>query len=76
MYLPLDITINHLLFQYDTGVIVAGDRLGAYGGLHRFRDIDRIVRLNSNVLLTYTGDVADFQTIQGWYYQLKLSNAP
>lgn len=49
---------------YDTGVIIAGDRLGAYGGLHRFRDIDRIIKLNSNVLLTYTGDVADFQHIQ------------
>lgn len=49
---------------YDTGVLIAGDRLGAYGGLHRFRDIDRIIQLNSNVLLTYTGDVADFQHIQ------------
>jgi len=49
---------------YDSGVLIAGDRLGAYGGLHRFRDIDRMVRLNKNVLLTYTGDVADFQALK------------
>ena len=58
-------------FKYDGGVLIAGDRLGAYGGLHRFRDIDRMVRLNENVLLTYTGDVADFQALKGFFY-LKL----
>jgi len=63
-----------LAIAYDTGVIVAGDRLGAYGGLHRFRDIDRIVRLNSNVLLTYTGDVADFQTIQEYMEEIQREN--
>merc|ERR1711962_1208494 len=50
--------------KYDGGVLIAGDRLGAYGGLHRFRDIDRMVKLNPNVLLTYTGDVADFQNLR------------
>ena len=53
------------LFQYDKGVICAGDTLGAYGGLHRFRDIRRVLKLNENVIVTYTGDVADFQHIQG-----------
>ena len=53
-------------YKYDGGVLIAGDRLGAYGGLHRFRDIDRMVRLNENVLLTYTGDVADFQALKGF----------
>ena len=51
--------------QYDKGVICAGDTLGAYGGLHRFRDIRRVLKLNENVIVTYTGDVADFQHIQG-----------
>ena len=51
-------------FQYDKGVICAGDTLGAYGGLHRFRDIRRVLKLNSNIVVTYTGDVADFQHIQ------------
>jgi len=60
-----------LAIAYDKGVIVAGDRLGAYGGLHRFRDIDRIVKLNSNVLLTYTGDVADFQNIQEYMEEVQ-----
>ena len=50
--------------QYDQGVICAGDTLGAYGGLHRFRDIRRVLKLNSNIVVTYTGDVADFQHIQ------------
>ena len=45
--------------------MVAGDTLGAYGGLHRFRDIRRVVRLNENVIVTYTGDTADFQHLQG-----------
>jgi len=53
-----------LAVKYDTGVMVAGDTLGAYGGLHRFRDIRRVVRLNENVIVTYTGDTADFQHLQ------------
>ena len=52
--------------------MIAGDRLGAYGGLHRFRDIDRMVRLNENVLLTYTGDVADFQALKGFFIKNNL----
>ncbi len=51
--------------MFEGGVLLAGDRLGAYGGLHRFRDIDRIIKVNDNVLITYTGDVADFQYIEG-----------
>ncbi|CBY08939.1 unnamed protein product [Oikopleura dioica] len=50
--------------MFEGGVLLAGDRLGAYGGLHRFRDIDRIIKVNDNVLITYTGDVADFQYIE------------
>lgn len=53
-----------LAIKYDKGVICAGDTLGAYGGLHRFRDIRRVFKLNDNVVITYTGDVADFQHIQ------------
>ena len=53
------------IVQYDKGVMVAGDTLGAYGGLHRFRDIRRVMRLNENVIVTYTGDTADFQHLQG-----------
>jgi len=53
-----------LAVKYDTGVMVAGDTLGAYGGLHRFRDIRRVVKLNENVIVTYTGDTADFQHLQ------------
>lgn len=56
--------------MFEGGVLLAGDRLGAYGGLHRFRDIDRIIKVNDNVLITYTGDVADFQYIEG--KQIKL----
>ena len=44
---------------------MAGDTLGAYGGLHRFRNIRRVLKLNDNVLVTYTGDVADFQNLRG-----------
>ena len=58
-------SITKYVFQYDKGVMVAGDTLGAYGGLHRFRDIRRVMRLNENVIVTYTGDTADFQHLQG-----------
>merc|ERR1712227_459134 len=53
-----------LAVKYDKGVMVAGDTLGAYGGLHRFRDVRRVMRLNENVIVTYTGDTADFQHLQ------------
>lgn len=59
---------------YDKGVLIAGDRLGAYGGLHRFRNIDRIIKLNSNVLLTYTGDVADFQHLREYMEDVQREN--
>ena len=58
-------SLNKYIIQYDKGVMVAGDTLGAYGGLHRFRDIRRVMRLNENVIVTYTGDTADFQHLQG-----------
>ena len=65
-----------LVFQYDKGVMVAGDTLGAYGGLHRFRDIRRVMRLNENVIVTYTGDTADFQHLQGRVLRTSPSSVP
>jgi len=45
------------------GVVVAADTLGSYGSLARFRDVQRLMKVNDSVLIGGFGDYADFQHI-------------
>lgn len=50
--------------KYDKGVLIAGDRLVSYGNLARYHDMDRVFKINENIILGVTGDYADFQYIK------------
>lgn len=46
---------------YKDGVILAADQLASYGSLARFRDVQRLKRVNASTVVGCTGDFADFQ---------------
>lgn len=45
---------------YNEGVLLAADTMGSYGGLRRFKDCQRVIKINDKVLLAASGDLADF----------------
>lgn len=49
---------------FDGGVVLAADTLGSYGSLARYRDCERIIRVNDNIILGASGDFADFQFVR------------
>lgn len=50
--------------KFDGGVIIAADTLVSYGSLARFRNIDRVFRINEHTIIGCSGDYADFQFIK------------
>lgn len=50
--------------KFDGGVIIAADTLVSYGSLARFRNIDRVFKINDNTIIGVSGDYADFQFIK------------
>ena len=47
--------------KYNGGVVMATDTMGHYGGLARYPDLQRVIRVNETTVLGYSGDIADFQ---------------
>lgn len=43
---------------------MAADCLGSYGSLAKMRNVQRIIKINENIILGASGDFADFQYIQ------------
>lgn len=50
--------------KFDRGCVIAGDTLGSYGTLARFRNCPRVMKVNDNILLGSGGDYADFQYLK------------
>jgi len=46
--------------RYKDGVIMACDTMGSYGGLRKYKDINRIITVNEQCMVAASGDVADF----------------
>ncbi len=59
-----------LAVKFNGGVVFAADTLGSYGSLARFRDCERILKVNENTVIGCTGDIADFQYLKGIIEQL------
>jgi len=50
--------------QFKDGVIIAADILASYGSLARYRNCERIMKVNDNIILGAGGDYADYQYIK------------
>jgi len=55
--------------KYDTGVIIAADTLVSYGKLLRYRDVDRVFKVNDHTIIGVGGEYADFQFIKKYIDQ-------
>ncbi len=50
--------------KFDGGVIIAADTLGSYGSLARFRNCNRVLKVNDSTVMGAGGDFADFQFLK------------
>lgn len=61
---PITTTTTVIGVKFDRGCVIAGDTLGSYGSLARFRDCPRILKINDLILLGSGGDYADYQYLK------------
>lgn len=61
---PITTTTTVIGVKFDKGCVIAGDTLGSYGSLARFRDCPRITKVNDLILLGSGGDYADYQYLK------------
>ena len=50
--------------QYKDGVMLATDTLASYGSLARFMDVHRLEKVGTNVVVSASGDMSDWQNIK------------
>nr|XP_012139699.1 PREDICTED: proteasome subunit beta type-4 isoform X2 [Megachile rotundata] len=50
--------------QFKDGILIAADVLGSYGSLARFRNLERVMKVNDNIILGAGGDYADYQYLK------------
>jgi len=62
---PVTTGTSVIAVKYKGGVVMATDTMGHYGGLARYPDLQRVVRVNETTVLGYSGDIADFQFLEG-----------
>ncbi|XP_051172638.1 proteasome subunit beta type-4 [Leptopilina boulardi] len=49
---------------FKDGIAIAADVLGSYGSLARYRSLERVMKVNDNIILGAGGDYADFQYLK------------
>lgn len=63
---PITTGTSVIGIQFKDGVIIAADVLGSYGSLARYRNLERLMKVNDNIILGASGDYADFQCIKSY----------
>lgn len=61
---PITTATSIVALKFDTGVIIAGDTLGSYGSLARFRNCTRVQKINDNIIIGAGGDYGDYQYLK------------
>ncbi|XP_015593734.1 proteasome subunit beta type-4 [Cephus cinctus] len=61
---PITTGTSVLGLHYKDGVVIAADVLGSYGSLAKYRNCERLMKVNDNIILGAGGDFADFQYIK------------
>lgn len=62
---PIVTGASVLAVKYADGVLMITDTLASYGGLARFKDVQRLAKVNNSTLLGGSGELSDFQYITG-----------
>lgn len=70
---PMTTTASVVGIKFNNGVAIAADVGGYYGSLNRFKSLDRLYKVNNNIVMTTTGDYADFQYIRELIQQKVIS---
>ncbi|XP_022913714.1 proteasome subunit beta type-4 [Onthophagus taurus] len=66
---PVTTATSIISMVFDKGVIIAGDLLGSYGSLARYRNCPRVMKVNKNIILGAGGDYGDFQYVKDFIDQ-------
>lgn len=61
---PMTTGTSVIGIQFKDGVVIAADTLVSYGSLARYRNCERLIKVNDNILLGAGGDYADYQCIK------------
>ncbi|XP_017770141.1 PREDICTED: proteasome subunit beta type-4 [Nicrophorus vespilloides] len=61
---PITTATSIVAMKFNGGVIIAGDILGSYGSLARFRNCPRVLKVNDNIILGAGGDYGDYQYVK------------
>jgi len=59
-----------LAIKYNGGVVFAADTLGSYGSLARYRNCERLLKVNESTMIGCMGDYADFQHLKNMIEQM------
>ncbi|CCE64209.1 hypothetical protein TPHA_0G03690 [Tetrapisispora phaffii CBS 4417] len=71
---PIVTGTSVISIKYNNGTIIAADRLGAYGSLLRFTDVDRLFPVGNNTVVGISGDISDMQHIEKLLEDLETEN--
>ncbi|KAJ6643842.1 Proteasome subunit beta type-4 [Pseudolycoriella hygida] len=66
---PITTGSSVIAFKYDTGVVISADTLISYGKLLRYRNVDRVFKVNDHTIIGVGGEYADFQFIKKYIDQ-------
>lgn len=61
---PMTTGTSVIGIQFKDGILIAADILGSYGSLARFRNLERVMKVNDNIILGAGGDYADYQYLK------------
>lgn len=67
---PIVTGTSVLAIKYKDGIMMAADTLASYGSLARFKSIQRLHPVGQTTVLGASGDMSDFQYLQGLLDQL------
>jgi len=63
-----------LAVKYADGVMMMSDTLGSYGSLARYKNLERIRKVNDNCIIAGDGEYSDFQHINNWLEELVIDD--
>ncbi|AAS53629.1 AFR258Wp [Eremothecium gossypii ATCC 10895] len=71
---PIVTGTSVIAMKYNNGTIIAADRLGSYGSLLRFTDMDRLFAVGESTVVGVSGDVSDMQYLQRLLQDMEIEN--